>query len=63
MKLPLVVGSDLPGGLAGLARRGLHLVLTLLNVILGQVTNVGDIHHLDDLAALIFDEAPQHIRE
>ena len=58
-----VLLGDLPGGLAGLLRGRLHLVLAAFDVVEREVADVGDVHHLGHLVAPVLEEAPQHVGE
>ena len=63
VKFVRVFFGDFPRGPAGALALGLHLVFATFNVIESQVTDIGDIHHLDDFVALVLNEAPEHIGE
>ena len=54
--------GDLPRGLTGAARPGFHLVLAGVGVA-GQVSHVGDVHHVRDTVAVPLEHAPEHVLE
>ena len=63
VELVFVLLGNVPRGAARLLARRLHLVFARLDVVIGQVTDVGDVHHLRDLEALVLHEAAQHVGE
>ena len=58
----LEVSGYLPDIFSGLPGFEFHLVFAHV-LIGGQVADVGDIHHLAHFVAIIFESAPQDVRE
>ena len=40
-----------------------HLVLAAIEVVLGQVADVGDVHHLPDVVAAVLEDAAEEVGE
>ena len=61
-KLLGVQRGDLPRGLAGAPRAGLHLVLAGIGVR-REMADIGDVHHVLDRIAIPFQHALEHVLE